>query len=403
MITPFSVVPSRQRPAQFAPEMDQFLGEMARFVTEANALEQSLQIVATTGTSTSTLTVVVGAANLQTQAGKAWVAGACVYLASTASVGNMMMAQVVSYDQATGAMSVNVLATRGAGTFSSWVVGLSAPVASSASFPDGVSVDNNLAMGVFGAASFIRFGDNDTLYFNRLSGQMSLMIDGAYVFGASASEGPYRWGDATTPDALIRKAQLDAAVQQASPTVRGTTRLATSAEVSAGVSTQLAVTPEALQSGKIVQSSKVATTSGTAFDFPGIPAWAKRVTVALSNVSTNGTGFVGVQLGYGATPTFLAGGYSGCVWRDSISASVSNMIAASNHAGASDQRNGTIVLTRLGGNIWVSASNIGLFTSANFGGGAFSVDLGAELTAIRLTTSNGTDTFDLGWVSVSWE
>jgi hypothetical protein len=39
----------------------------------------------------------------------------------------------------------------------------------------------------------------------------------------------------------------------------------------------------------ITRGTAVASTSGTTVDFTGIPSWAKRITVMMSGVSTNGT------------------------------------------------------------------------------------------------------------------
>lgn len=121
--------PSRDRPNEFSGEMDAFLAALPDFVADANALEQSLQVVATTGTSTTTLTVGVGSKALTTQPGKAWATGAWVYIFAAAAVSNYMVGRVTSYNSATGALVVNVSAIDGSGTHASWVIGLATPVA----------------------------------------------------------------------------------------------------------------------------------------------------------------------------------------------------------------------------------------------------------------------------------
>lgn len=50
------------------------------------------------------------------------------------------------------------------------------------------------------------------------------------------------------------------------------------------------------------------TTSGTSIDFTGIPSWAKRITVMLSGVSTNGSSNYLLRIGSGS---FSASGYLG--------------------------------------------------------------------------------------------
>lgn len=121
--------PTRDDPVNFAIKGDAFVAALPDFVDDANALEQSLQLVATTGTSTSTLTVGTGSKSLTTQEGKAWVTGAWVYVFAAAAVSNYMVGQVTSYDTVTGALVVNVSAIDGSGSHSSWIIGLATPVA----------------------------------------------------------------------------------------------------------------------------------------------------------------------------------------------------------------------------------------------------------------------------------
>ncbi len=121
--------PSRDRPNEFSGEMDVFLAALPGFVDDANALEQSLQLVATTGTSATTLTVGVGSKSLTTQPGKAWATGAWVYVFAAAAVSNYMVGRVTSYDVETGALVVNVSAIDGSGSHSSWIIGLATPAA----------------------------------------------------------------------------------------------------------------------------------------------------------------------------------------------------------------------------------------------------------------------------------
>ena len=121
--------PSRDRPNEFSGEMDAFLASMQGFADDANALEQSLQLVATTGTSTTALTVGVGSKALTTQAGKAWATGTWVYVFAADAVSNYMVGRVTSYDAVTGALVLNVSAIDGSGSHSSWIIGLATPAA----------------------------------------------------------------------------------------------------------------------------------------------------------------------------------------------------------------------------------------------------------------------------------
>lgn len=124
-IPQFTVIPSRDRPATFSSDGDTHLAELQAFVDGANALEQSLQLVATTGTSTTSASIGTGSKSLTTQTGKAWIAGSWLYIVSSSSITNTMQGQVTAYDPGTGALTVNVTSVSGAGTFASWAIGLS--------------------------------------------------------------------------------------------------------------------------------------------------------------------------------------------------------------------------------------------------------------------------------------
>ncbi len=128
-IRPLPPVPTRDDPINFALKGDAFLAALPGFVDDANALEQSLQMMATMGLSTTPLTVGVGSKTLTTDPGKAWAAGAWVYVFASAAVSNYMVGRVTSYNATTGALVVNVSAIDGSGTHSAWVIGLATPAA----------------------------------------------------------------------------------------------------------------------------------------------------------------------------------------------------------------------------------------------------------------------------------
>lgn len=120
-------VPTRDDPANFALKGDAFLAALPGFRDDCNALEQSMQAMATTGTSTTSLTVGTGSKSLTTEPGKAWATGAWVYVFASAAVSNYMVGRVTSYNATTGALVVNVSAIDGSGTHSAWVIGLATP------------------------------------------------------------------------------------------------------------------------------------------------------------------------------------------------------------------------------------------------------------------------------------
>jgi len=157
------------------------------------------------------------------------------------------------------------------------------------------------------------------------------------------------------------------------------------------------------QMQRIVRATAVASTSGTSIDFTGIPAWVERITVMFNGVSKSGTSNHLIQLGTGST-TFATSGYA-----SSGSTVVTSAGTVTSTAGfiqytdsAAFAVSGHMVITNVSGNVWVSSHICkNTTTSTCMGGG--DITLGAVLTAVRLTTVNGTDTFDAGSINIIYE
>jgi hypothetical protein len=161
-------------------------------------------------------------------------------------------------------------------------------------------------------------------------------------------------------------------------------------------------------SGTLIQGTAVASTSGTSIDFTGIPSWVKRITVLLQGVSTSGSSNLQVQLGTGATPTYTTSGYLGSC---SGGGNGSSLVAANFTAGfgltaataLTGLMNGGLTISNINGNTWVAFGTTGRSDSTNaymIGG---SVSLAAILTAVRITTANGTDAYDAGTINIQYE
>jgi hypothetical protein len=151
----------------------------------------------------------------------------------------------------------------------------------------------------------------------------------------------------------------------------------------------------------LVSGTAVASTSGTSIDFTGLPTWVKRVTVMFNGLSTNGSAARQVQLGAGSVQTT---GYTSMATRLSAAAGSTNGLVFDAAAGASDLTYGIQTITTLGSNVWVSASSYS-FGSSNSNGGSSggAVTLSGTLDRIRITTVNGTDTFDAGTINILYE
>jgi hypothetical protein len=154
-------------------------------------------------------------------------------------------------------------------------------------------------------------------------------------------------------------------------------------------------------SGAFVAGTAVASTSGTSIDFTSIPSWVKRVTVNLSGVSTNGTSVVMVQLGTSGgvvTTGYISGSGAGT----GASSTTTGLACSRNGVGdASSTFYGFLQISTLGSNIWVSSGNTwdASWGYTNAGG----VTLGGTLDRVRITTVNGTDTFDAGSINILYE
>ena len=154
--------------------------------------------------------------------------------------------------------------------------------------------------------------------------------------------------------------------------------------------------------GTIKQGTSVASTSGTSIDFTGIPSWVKRITVMLKGVSTNGSSNLLVQLGtsggvatsnYISTSTIQTGG--------TVASSTAGFIVTANN-GSGEILSGIILISLFAADDWVSSATLKSSTSAlRYSAGESA--LGATLTQVRITTVNGTDTFDAGSVNILFE
>jgi len=156
---------------------------------------------------------------------------------------------------------------------------------------------------------------------------------------------------------------------------------------------------------KIVQGTSVASTSGTSIDFTSIPSWVKRLTFMFNGVSLSGTSSWLLQLGSGSVTT--TGYNSRCVAPGSSTTqtgtSTSGILLIS--GAALNAFWGTCTFTNISANIWVAAISGGISDgTVNYsltGGG--NISLSGALDRVRLTTVNGTDTFDAGSVNILYE
>jgi hypothetical protein len=155
----------------------------------------------------------------------------------------------------------------------------------------------------------------------------------------------------------------------------------------------------------VLTSGTAVSASSTSVDFTSIPSWVKRITVMFSGLSTSSTSIVQLQLGdSGGIET---SGYTGITVRAGgtnvyTSAYTSGFLTQTGMV-AANAYVGQIILTSLGSNTWIAS---GMTTSAASNDNCFlcgSKILSDVLTQVRITTVNGTDTFDAGTINILYE
>ena len=154
---------------------------------------------------------------------------------------------------------------------------------------------------------------------------------------------------------------------------------------------------------RITSGTAVASTSGTSIDFTSLPSWIKRLTVMFNGVSTSGTSNHLLQIGSGSVQT------SGYVSLTTLSltaaytgTSTAGMISFSDNAVYA--KHGAFVFTSFGSNIWTMTGTVINTTTTAWGSySAGSVTLSGALDRVRITTVNGTDTFDAGSINIMYE
>ncbi len=148
-----------------------------------------------------------------------------------------------------------------------------------------------------------------------------------------------------------------------------------------------------------------ASTSGTSIDFTSIPSWVKRITVMFHLVSTNGSSPIVIRLG-SSSGGVETSGYNGNV--HSLGTSTMSSTNVTNGIqpmvnGATTSMCGLVSIVNLTSSTWAYTGSVS--EAATSGGGLCdgSKALSSTLDRVRVTTVNGTDTFDAGSINVMYE
>jgi len=169
------------------------------------------------------------------------------------------------------------------------------------------------------------------------------------------------------------------------------------------------ITPAKLAQPLTLETAKAwnwnSLTTNTSLDFTSIPSWVKRVTVMFNGVSTNGTSLLVVRLG--TSGGVVSSGYNGAA--SSVGSTVVTQQWASGFGlrgattAAADIYEGHMLLSLIDGNDWISSHTMALSNTPVTLFGAGSVTLSGTLTQLRITTVNGSDTFDAGSINILYE
>jgi len=158
----------------------------------------------------------------------------------------------------------------------------------------------------------------------------------------------------------------------------------------------------------VISSGTSVSASGTSVDFTGIPSWVKRITVMLDKIASNGTpGNASFLIQLGDSGGIETTGYAGTghyvstglvLFTSTSGIRISNGVLAGTLSG-----NFTITLQDSATNSWVT-TGIWEAPSDGYGGfSAFSKSLSGTLDRVRITTINGTDTFNTGNINILYE
>lgn len=158
----------------------------------------------------------------------------------------------------------------------------------------------------------------------------------------------------------------------------------------------------------VVSGTAVASTSGTSIDFTGIPSWVKRITVMFNGFSTNGSSNYLVQLGDAGgfeTTGYLSAGAYIATSAAASTAFTTGLGIQNGGAGSGTITHGAMIISLQNSatNTWAAIGNFINTDTARTLYMAGTKPLSDVLTQVRITTVNGTDTFDAGTINILYE
>jgi len=223
--------------------------------------------------------------------------------------------------------------------------------------------------------------------------------------------------------AVVTANAANATAIAADATANGIAATANSALVAANAALPLAggtmtgVITYAAAQPRLVRGTAVNPTSGTSVPFTSIPSWAKRITVSLVNISTNGTSAEVIQIGdssgYATTGYEAVCTYVGAVLPSSTTGGIFTsqgfVLMGQTASTATNQISGRVMLDLVGATggltYWACSGVIARQDNGTYYHKfvAGHKGLSGTLDRIQLTTLTGTATFDGGLVNIIYE
>jgi len=149
-----------------------------------------------------------------------------------------------------------------------------------------------------------------------------------------------------------------------------------------------------------LQTDTAKTATGTSVDFTSIPNWVKRVTVMFNAVSTSGTSNILIQIGSGS---FTTSGYVSLAQQAASGVTSTAGFIVTQTISSTSSLYGFVGINLISGTTYVESGSTGTGSGAVFNSSGGSPALSAALDRVRITTVNGTDTFDAGSINIIYE
>jgi hypothetical protein len=153
--------------------------------------------------------------------------------------------------------------------------------------------------------------------------------------------------------------------------------------------------------GSALSPKTAITASGTSFEFPSIPSWTKRITIAIAGLSASSTGDILIQLG--TSSGYETTNYIGAVVTGGGTAEAfSTGFKIANSSSGALIYSGIITIVNLDSNTWCESGYLGISSTAATRGSSGYKSLAAALTKLQFYI-DGSQTFDAGTVNILCE